>query len=232
MKKPIRFIIFMLISTFQLNAQIKHEVVYLNNGSIIHGKIINDSSETLTLKTLDGNTLVFSYNDIKMTESRLTRFINHTSAGFIMGSAINEKSTVLSVITENGFLINEYLSAGIVSGVELINETTIPVGLNMKSYYNFGSNVIFLNASMGKSIPVDKPFFEDIYAEPLHTYGGIFTTIEFGYSIPFNYRNALFFGIGYRYNRLNYDYDNWGYGVVDRQYIYHRLSMRLGVIIN
>lgn len=64
-------LVFMLLlfSTFIAKAQSTKDVVYLNNGSIIKGKIIEFTpSESLKIKTSDGSIFVYQMSEVKKME--------------------------------------------------------------------------------------------------------------------------------------------------------------------
>ena len=229
MNRIFLLIVFPLIFSNSIYAQFDHEIVYLKNGNIIHGTI-KDTSETFSLYDLNGNILVFSQSEIIKIKSVKHYIANFTSAGFIMGSALNQKPTVLSVLNETNFLFERYFGFGITSGVELLNETTIPFALNSKIFLPFRSGKVFINGLIGKSFPADKPRYID-YEEVEAAYGGVITGISAGLIIPLKFNNGLFFEIGYRYNELEYKYNNWYYGEVKRTQYMNRLNMRFGLVL-
>lgn len=211
-------------------SQQQYNIVNFKNGSIVKGQILDSIQSSLYIQTIDGNIFSYKNEDVEKTETQWHKFLNYTSTGLIMGSALNEKPVVLSLLTEFDYQICQYFAFGLVTGGELINEATVPFGFNVKFYIPTYSRMVFFNASIGKSISVEKPqnlqFFQDVKA-----FGGPFGTLELGMAVPLNYRNSLFFSMGYRYNELEYEYDNWSRGTVERTYYYHRLSMRIGMLI-
>ncbi|MCB0512562.1 MAG: hypothetical protein KDC72_08430, partial [Bacteroidetes bacterium] len=66
MKKAIFFImcIFIVFNTYSQNDLI--EVVYLKNGSVIRGVVIEDiSNQTIRIHTKDGNIFVYNLNEVQ-----------------------------------------------------------------------------------------------------------------------------------------------------------------------
>lgn len=119
MKKVI-LLAFILTSSILFAQENKRDVIYLKNGSIIKGEIIEQvPGKSMTIQTLGGSTFVYSVNDIikvkkenfenkKSNKNKSNRF-NYYS--FNLGVAINPKAGVgfnlnlvdLNIAAKNGF---------------------------------------------------------------------------------------------------------------------------------
>ena len=219
---------FFLIIHLKNFSQVHNDVVFLKNGSIVKGSISESSSEKIIIKTINGNTFIFNHDEIKETKHKYNRYICYTSAGILIGSALNEKEAPLSVLTEHNYQFLDYFAAGVTTGVELLNETTIPVGMNCKIYLPLNSGMLYLNGTAGHSYSIDKP--DNIYDVIKHT-GGALAGIDIGLIIPLNTDAGLFFAAGYRYSELKYSYEDWSRGEVNRNFYYNRLNLKFGLCL-
>lgn len=65
MNKILIICITMLFISLQLSAQKKRDILYLKNGSIIHGKLIEVSDSLFKIQTSDGSLFVFSSQEVE-----------------------------------------------------------------------------------------------------------------------------------------------------------------------
>lgn len=226
-----KFVILTLIFTsffIHINSQIKHDIIYLKNGSIIKGNLSYDTITQVKINTLKGITYAYNKDEVMKIKHKYHRYINYTSTGILVGSALNEKPVLLSILSEHNYQFLDYFAFGGVFGVELINETTLPLAANLKIYLPLQSSTLFLSGTAGYSFSVEKP--RNIY-NLSKAYGGSLASILLGIIIPLNYNNGIYFSIGYRYNELEYKYDYWNNLGVHRTYYYNRLSMRFGIVL-
>jgi hypothetical protein len=227
MKNLLSFCLFFGICAWS-HAQFGHDVVYLKNGIVINGKVSKTNDGPIKIHTLDGYTFVIQQDEILKQVDKTYHYAIFTSAGMIIGSSRNQKPIVLSVVSEHNYLLNKYFGIGALTGVELINETTVPLGGNVKIFLPFPTRTAYLNGSLSKSFSVDDPVNFMGFSE-IKSFGGPFATLELGVTIPLNYRNAFFMAAGFRYNELNYEYTQWNDVKVDRVYYYKRISLRFGI---
>ncbi len=237
MKQLIIILIVSVISTVSLNAQDLEDVVYLKNGSIIKGKIIEKSSEVLKIETCCGSIFVYNQSDVDKTEQlpkvkkrntiKVKGYVNYTSFGALVGSSSNSKTAPFSLLTEHGYRFNTYLAVGGVIGYELLSEATMPLALNIKTYYPVKNNNLFFGLSGGYSFSLEDP--SDFFVAYDDFSGGPMANAELGIILPFSEIGAFFVAIGFRYNKMNYTrYDYW-LGDIDGVVNYKRLSIRLGI---
>lgn len=209
-------------------SQVKNNILYLKDGSVIKGNIVSNNPENIAIKTFHGNIFIYDQEDVQEIKNKHNRYINYTSAGILIGSALNEKPAPFSALTEHNYQFMDYFAVGGVIGIELLKETIVPLGANVKIYFPLQSRTLFIGGSAGHSFSVDKPA-NDYYVQ--NTYGGTFANAETGVIIPLNSNNSVFFALGFRYNELKYKYEDWWYGNVDRTYYLKRLSMRFGLAL-
>ena len=74
MKKPILFLLSLIISVLVYSQEVQYEdVVYLKNGSVVRGMIMEQvPGQTVTIKTADRNIFVFDVGEIeKLTKEEI-----------------------------------------------------------------------------------------------------------------------------------------------------------------
>lgn len=104
MKKLFNLCLLLLVCLLAFSQNNLEEVVYLKNGSIIRGTIIEQiPNETLKIQTKDGNIFVYKFDEIAKTtkEAIINPTINNSnvvnistvSSGFIDATIVNEVSS-------------------------------------------------------------------------------------------------------------------------------------------
>ena len=237
MKQLIIVFIASLLSIFSLTAQELVDAVYLKNGSIIKGKIIENNSDILKIETCCGNIFVYNQDEVEKTEQvpghpkksaiKLKGYVNYTSLGALIGSSSNDKTAPFSLIMEHGYKFNTYFAVGGLIGYELISEATMPLAVNLKAYYPIQNNNLFLGLSGGYSFSLEDP--SNFFVAYDDFSGGPMANAELGIILPFSEIGAFFMAIGFRYNKLNYERSDPWLGDIDGVIHYKRLSLRVGI---
>lgn len=231
------FLTLLFISVFSsVCAQKTTHAVYLENGSIIRGDIIRQDSSGVALEACCGSIFVFSSAEIlRIGEEpahsehqwKSSGYINHTSMGVLLGSSANEREAPFSVLTEHAYLINSYVSAGLMLGYELLEEPVFPLAFSVKAYLPMQRTLLVGGIATGYSFSIENPdseFFES-------NKGGLLFNGEIGFMIPVSDNNSFLIAVGYRYNVLNYTREDFWLGEVERKVSYNRLNLRLGLSI-
>lgn len=236
------FIALIILFTSQYNVIAQTtDLVYLNNGSIIKGKLVEQTDKQVKIETCCGSLFIYEKAEVDKTEvlnEPLPGFIknkgyfNYTSMGLLAGSEQDDKRSIFSVLMEHHYQINAYVSVGGVMGVEFYNESVVPLGGVVKCKLPLqGKSSFFASASAGHLMPMEDAQSTD-YEEITDTQGGPFINTELGIVIPSKTNTNMFIALGYRYNELNYVREDWYYGDVDRKVTYNRLSLKLGVMLH
>ena len=210
-------------------------MIFLNTGSIIKGNIMDSKDESVKIETCCGSIFVFQKTDIlKQEKEQLPEtkhivkqkgYLNFTSMGFLLGSPTNEKVAPFSVLTEHVYRINKYIAAGGVIGYEMWEEAVMPLGMNVKGYILDKDKNVFIGITGGYSVSLENPD-KEIFQSAL---GGPFFNCEVGVTLPISENASFFMAIGYRYNKLKYERNDWWLGEVDREVSYNRISFRFGL---
>ncbi len=152
-------LLFVLVCNLSFGQNNMEEVVYLKNGSVIRGIIIEQiPNQSIKIQTKDRNVFVFKYDDIeKITKENLplentgnksketafkkSGFINQTEInyspgiGYLEYGNYNVKNTANSYgfRTVNGFQLNEHFSIGVGIGIDNYqNATLFPITLDSR----------------------------------------------------------------------------------------------------
>ena len=235
--RAILTILFLEISMLSLLPQKTIDVVYLKNGSIYKGEIIENSTDGLKIKTFSQNTIAIKSENIIKQETETysdnrtikTRgYFGFISGGILVGSTQNELRTPFSTLFENNYRINKYSAIGFATGLEMLNEATVPLAINLKGMYPLvGGTTLFVGGSLGHSYSVEDA--KDEVFEITDSRGGFLANAEVGLLFPSYGHLSFFIAAGYRYNELSYTREDWWLTEVDRTIYFNRISLRVGV---
>jgi len=171
MKKLSLLMILLISVIFNLKAQSNQEVVYLKNGSVIHGIILEQvPDKTIKIKTTDGNIFVYQMSDvekisleeIKQKSSSSSSYEGYyqgwafeVNPGFMFGIGKSSGSNLVTGDVGVYKRMNNNLAIGLNAGVEIptISESNIaiPASLNFRFLFPVRStNLIpFFNVGAG-----------------------------------------------------------------------------------
>ncbi|MDR0872863.1 MAG: hypothetical protein LBN27_05265 [Prevotellaceae bacterium] len=213
--------LFIFVSAFSQN--IYQDVVYLKNGSIIRGMIIEQiPSQSLKIETADSNLFVFQMNEIEkitkeITKSEVKEIIPQTEymksgyRGFIeMGNGLDFGLLYkIKVHTVHGYQFNPYLSLGIGTGIDFYSKRDnlfIPVFANIR--------VNFIDYKVTPYVSTD---FGYSFSGKYDNIGGLYFNTAIGLSFKTSRKTAInissSFDLQYcelkgDYYYPNYDYNN------------------------
>lgn len=101
----------------------------------------------------------------------------------LVGSTANDLRAPFSALIENNYRFNQYVSAGLVTGLEMLNEPTVPAAFSLKGMLPLeGGAILFLGGMVGYSISVENP--PDPLYEIKESYGGNLASAEIGLIFP------------------------------------------------
>jgi len=235
--KRILFILLALSFFRPASSQKTCDAVYVNNGSIIRGRITGQNDTLVKIMTCCGSEYAFRKNEILRittekcvaTKAMISRkgYMNFTSMGALIGSTENNKSAPFSVLMEHSYRFNKTIALGGFIGFEQLNESVMPLGAGMKLFLPAGNSDIYLGTSAGYSVSLGKP--ADISIKKAT--GGFMFSTEIGVIIPVSSGSAISIAIGYRYNELHYELNDWYFGDYKQNNTYNRLMIRFGISI-
>lgn len=205
------FIISGIIFTTQVFSQTKYvEVVYLKNGTVIRGLIIEFiPDQSIKIKTNDGNIFFHRieeiekitrepYNLEKITinnkQIKQSGFTNYIGVHLGM---INENSEnfMFGLHNVSSYLFNPYFSVGVGIGIEqYIEEVYFPLFLDIHTYFSHSIVSPFFSINLGRQIG------------SRNYKGGLMINPSFGVKAYFNAKMAIDLSLGYRFQ--GYEYEN------------------------
>jgi hypothetical protein len=234
----IHLLISLLFIGLYVHAQQLVDAVYLDDGSIIRGKIIEESDNEIKIESLCKNVYVFSSENVAVikkeyiADGRAVKergYFNFSSGGVLVGSTTNELRAPFSALMEHNYRINKYVAFGLVTGLEMLNEATAPLAINLKLLYPLkGGATAYIAGSAGRSYSLEDA--KDPVYEITNSYGGSMVNAEFGLIFPSYGHLSFFIAAGYRYNELSYTREDWYLTEVDRTIYYNRISLRVGIV--
>jgi hypothetical protein len=221
----------------------RQDAVYLRNGSIIRGKILeNVTGENTRIETIGRNVLVIPEGDIERivmdepipvkerTDVKPYGYLALADIGFLGG-----EDNSISLLLTNCWKFKNRISIGAGFGIEKFEYQVMPLYADIR--YNFlkGRITPLIFVQGGYSFPLGNNSDQNTYQETNYTGGAMFNP-GIGLRLNFNNRNALVFSLGWRYQELctkwkyNYWYqDEQSY---ERTDFYRRIAIRAGFIFN
>lgn len=241
MQKKINAIVIVLfILGLNLYAQ-KTDQVSLKNGTVIRGNIVKIVPDAqVIIKDNAGNTWVFQMSDVSEIEAVdevvtgsgrgfASGWVNMTGIGFLAGSQSSNYIAPFSIQTSIAYRNDMGIYTGLLSGLEFINVTHIPVMLDFQYALREGEVVPVLIARGGYELP--SKFSDEMY-NTTYTYSGGATG---GIGIGLKIRNRDIFAwdvsLLYRYMQINYEekYEYQDYNSSNSfKDVYNRLELRVG----
>jgi hypothetical protein len=217
----------------------KYSEIYLKNGSIIQGKISENCPDSIIkIKDKCGNLMVYKYEEIQKIQNDNVKPTYIESQPFQIGLKTGLYAFGGSYDTGGGLLIsgtykvNDYFSAGIVSGIEYFDIPVLPVAAEFQAdiYKRKTTPYIYVNGGYGFKLISDEKNEEYI----VEYTGGIMFGTGVGIKKRFSSEFALTFSVGYRYQQRNemrnYLYPStWTYDYI-RLYKLNRTAIFVGFI--
>lgn len=242
------FILAVLVTFFsgKLYAQSTEDVVYLNNGSIMRGKVIETvSGKHTTIEIAGRNVLFIPDSALKLVlmdqpvpakdrENNASPVEMAASVSFFGGT---KNSAGCSFITSYRFPSGISVGAGI--GNEWFDHQQIPFIADYKYSFLKGSWSPYVYAQTGYAIPLSKKSGEDTwYNQNTDYHGGELLGVGGGMRFNFTQHNALIFSIGYRYQKTKTVTSTppWSSSSYQTETIvydkYNRITFSLGFLFN
>ena len=225
--KKLLFLFFFFISAFTVVAQNNLiDAIYLKNGSIIRGTIIEQIPNTsVQIKTPDKSIFTINLVDIeKFTKEEAVKkplesgyrfrdhgFVNHTELGILtgIGNVLSYSSigrsymndvTGFSFSTVNGWLINPYVSVGIGIGVEKLSaDYCMPLYLETRFFVLKKMVTPFFYTQMGYTWRWNRGMSGADWA-------GLMVSAGAGAACHIKGSASVFFSIGYKIQQIKLDY--------------------------
>jgi hypothetical protein len=226
------------------SAQRIEDVIYLSNGSIIHGTLQKDSSvNTIRILNHTGDTWVFDRKDViavkreKPFDYKAAKFNQrgiefNVNGEFLMRSGGNAvgNAVIPGINMVLAYRCDPWVSTGLESGVDFYNWMEIPLSISLKLRTSTNALSPFLLFRTGYTFPAEKR--ADDYAYKYKSIGGVHATVGIGFERIINENASFLFSASYHYQELNYHltplYPEQMYQDRDRTETYSRFRLTLG----
>jgi len=189
-----------------LSGQTAVQAVYLKNGSIIYGKVLeNIPGERVKIEIVGRNQLVFPYTEVDRVELALPQ--KDTPAAFTSSLVLGTTANFYGGTTRSGgfSLITSYrfpsrVSTGLGTGIDFFDYQLLPVYGDVSVSMLSGSFSPMIYGRFGYSFPLSEPAIE--YGNETKYKGGILAGTGVGLRKDFRNHCSFIFTVGYRYQRL------------------------------
>ncbi|HRI27938.1 MAG TPA: hypothetical protein PK239_03175 [Chitinophagales bacterium] len=245
MRFTILCLIFCLVSVAGY-AQTKTEsVVYLKNGSVLRGELVNpESSGKISIKIVGNNLFVFDLAEVEKitTESKYKPnfapkkgYSAMNEVGMLVSTGNESAGLVLQTI--HGYSVNPYLTMG--AGVGLHVYYNLPM-----SYYYYYTNStkvipVFANVS-GELLPAYRvsPYYygrvgygidatdREAFAD---SRGGLMFGVGVGMKVKGNNQLSWILGVGYQFQKYYAEFQQWEGSTVTNNLSIRRLAITTGI---
>lgn len=250
MRKLALIITASLLCGMSFAQKVKKEVVYLKNGSVVKGRLVELDDKRMIVQSAR-NTWVFNRTDIDTTTSSPVRKVESVgelnwfakaSVGVLVGSADNEKEAPFSFDFSANMKVLPKLYAGLGAGVDFFEESYMPVFGNLEYHFRKSRITPFVGMSGGYMVPLDgdiktmSPIYYSSFSSMYYPYrdvtwenkGGLMLNPSIGFVSSLNENLGLSLSFGYRYSRVVYK----GESQNELETNYNRLSIRIGILFN
>lgn len=251
MKKCLALFALLFLSVHIIaQTQLKDDVVYLKNGSVVRGQLIElNTNEKVKIKTYGGNVWVFNYSEIdKIVKEAAwsqnmsgdstvnlyssSKYFNSTEFGVLAGVSNSNTQAPFSIHMINGMDVTSKIGAGLGVGLEFYTPTLAPVFFEFRYRLRTSGMVPFLYGRSGYSFVLgndDNEMPTYYYSYGTNYKGGITYGSGLGVNYVVNNNTAISFTVGYRFQQIQYkidDYYSEGSTVYEK---YQRLEIKLGI---
>lgn len=232
-------VFFLLSFQFIFSQSSMLDVIYLKNGSIIKGEILEITRERIIkIQTTDNKTWSFHLEEvdrvvkepgqrISLTNTYLNAgFINYSSLGLLVGDESATHQAPFSITMTNGYIFASKISVGAGFGLEFLDRTSIPLFADLRYYLTKNKLSPYFMFQGGYSFPIEDE--HDEYYQERNNIGGYMVNPGIGFLLNFQSGGALQFNVGYRNQLLRYEYND-AFDTELKQY-YNRFNIRFGLI--
>jgi hypothetical protein len=240
MKKHVILAIVLIIIGFQLSAQKTKDVLYLKNGSIIYGKLIEIVGDQYKMQTSDCSLFIYSSAEVEKFAKESPFFEGRRKEGFgialetglLVGSQQSTYEAPFSFNFLIGVTTNTLNTTSMGSGVEFIGRPYTPLYIEFKHLFFNRKTSPFIFARAGAVVPFggNEETSTVVYGyndSPKNYKGG--ASLTFGSGISWAKEEYdTFLSFGYRYAHTSYTQSEYNRGSVTYASNLHRLEIKFG----
>ncbi|MBP6978943.1 MAG: hypothetical protein PHD61_08710 [Bacteroidales bacterium] len=210
---------FLLIPLLSVAQQQEYDALYLNNGSVLRGKVLESiPGQGVKIEMVGSNILVIPENEIEKIVMRETE--SQTSSKTSQPSKIevhpqvhlfggSDQSWGFTVRTAYAFPFRLSLGAG--TGVEWFSAAMLPLFADVSYKILPGKWSPFVYAQAGYALPLEENQNTYFYYYDQNNHGGILAGAGAGIRKDFSNHAAITFSVGYRFqqSRMTAEYNSW-----------------------
>jgi hypothetical protein len=240
MKKVLLLVIMLIITIHSLSAQKKKDILYLKNGSIIYGKLLEVNNNQYKIKTSDGSIFIFSSTEVDKFENETPAFDGRKKSGlgfaleggFLVGPQNSDYKNPFSFNVLGNITAKTRNIFSIGSGVEYLGVPFTPLFMEYKYLFSDKKTTPFIFFRGGRLLHLHEEDKNDYYTYPQYntdkTYsgGGTFT-IGTGISWS-NEDGETYLSFAYRNAHTSYSQNNYNNVPATYKSSYNRLEIKFG----
>lgn len=218
--------------------KLRGDAVYLKNGSIVAGRIIqNDSIRGIKISN-DCGVWVFEPHEFDSTgryfgdrffSSKNKGYVNISTFGLLFGY---ENFPIPSLTMIHGMKVKPGLSGGVGIGYEYFDWGVVPVFADARYYFYDSGFSPYLLAQAGYAITLERNPNNNWGNQVKRTFGGPLLSAGAGIRAGISKNSAFTFSIAYRFQKLTYNTTSeWEPGttrIVEKHY--NRIAVTVGFL--
>lgn len=227
----------------RVSAQRKEDVLYLSNGSVIHGRIMDSTVHKVKILNHAGDIWAFDRSDVdsvkqsKFFEYRADVFNQpgfefNINGEFLMRSKRDAvgKAVISGINMQFGYRIKPFISAGIETGIEFYEWTEVPFLACVKFRTSRRTLSPVLFARTGYTVSAEKRGDDGQFS--YRSKGGPVTSAGIGIEKILNENASFLFTFSYHVQKLRYHLTPLNQWVQerDRTETYSRLRLTVGYV--
>jgi hypothetical protein len=219
------------------------DMVFLKNGTIIQGRIIQTDSAKGVRINNDCGSYLFHFQEIdslkfnfhnNLFASKTKGYYNLSSVGLLFGEGEDGYMPYPSLTSVNGYQFNKHWFAGIGIGFENYQWSVFPLFAQASYYFGAENFTPYAALKFGYTFPLENKQLNN-YNTPEKTFGGLSTNPEIGIRVAMGTKTAFVCSLGYHFQKLSYEANYYDYfnasNYSSRIYTnFNRVSLRLGFI--
>jgi len=240
MKKLILLPTLLIIMGFNLSAQRTKDVLYLKNGSIIYGKLIEIKDDDYRMQVPDGSIFSYKTAEVEKFAKESPVYEGRKSGGFgfaiegglLVGAQSTEYNAPFSFNVLAGFIKNTKHLFSFGTGVEFIGKPFTPLFIEYKYLISENKTAPFVFIRGGGIVQLggddnDSYDYNYDYNVPFNYEGGASFTAGTGISwSKEGYETYLSFA--YRYANSSYEQKEYNTGTTTYENTLNRLEIKFG----
>ncbi len=224
------------ISLSTLAQKNSEDVIYLKDGSVLRGEIIEMNDDQIKIQILGGSILVYDRSEMDRMEKQAPIFNGKLKERYMKTKGVYylgetgflwqnpyEDAPGVNIQAAAGYMWSPQLATGIGIGASAyLDYFLMPIYLDLRSQL---TETIYAFVDIGYGIKTNKR--EDYVTDR----GGFMINPGIGFKFNTKSKHAWLLSFGYQYqNAKEVYYRGWDGAYVERDYHFKRLSMRFGLM--